>query len=360
MSNQPTDTEVIGLIPAYEPDRNLVQVARDLHLRGVRVFVVDDGSTDAYADIFRQTAQYADITSYPVNKGKGNALKTGMEKIAEYVKTVTHPCTVVTLDADGQHIATDVMNTAMDAAAHPGTLVLGERTFGKDTPARSRFGNAMTVLAYRLASGVRLRDTQTGLRAFSADLLPVMIGIEGNRYEYEMNVLLACPKYKIPIRSVSISTIYIDGNSGSHFHPFRDSYLIYRHFITFIAVSISSFLLDYGLYLFFVRFCAVNIGMSTLIARIISSGFNFCMNRHVVFRNRDNILKKAAEYFLLAACILGCNILCMHLLIDIWGWNKFWAKLPVEILLFFTNFTIQKMIIFRKKRKNKGKPGDRQ
>ena len=70
MSNQPTDTEVIGLIPAYEPDRNLVQVARDLHLRGVRVFVVDDGSTDAYADIFRQTAQYADITSYPVNKGK--------------------------------------------------------------------------------------------------------------------------------------------------------------------------------------------------------------------------------------------------------------------------------------------------
>ena len=224
----------------------------------------------------------------------------------------------------------------------------------------SRFGNAMTVLAYRLASGVRLRDTQTGLRAFSADLLPVMIGIEGNRYEYEMNVLLACPKYKIPIRSVSISTIYIDGNSGSHFHPFRDSYLIYRHFITFIAVSISSFLLDYGLYLFFVRFCAVNIGMSTLIARIISSVFNFCMNRHVVFRNRDNILKKAAEYFLLAACSLGCNILCMHLLIDIWGWNKFWAKLPVEILLFFTNFTIQKMIIFRKKRKNKGKPGDRQ
>ena len=102
----------------------------------MRVFVVDDGSTDAYADIFRQTAQYADITSYPVNKGKGNALKTGMEKIAEYVKTVTHPCTVVTLDADGQHIATDVMNTAMDAAAHPGTLVLGEppHAVGSATP----------------------------------------------------------------------------------------------------------------------------------------------------------------------------------------------------------------------------------
>ncbi len=349
---QHTDrSEIIGLIPAYEPDQNLIAVAKALFEKQVRLFVVDDGSGDAYRDIFSQTAAYAQIISYPKNKGKGGALKTGMEEILAYARTVDHPCTVVTLDADGQHAPQDVMRVADDAATHPGTLVLGERTFGKDTPLRSRFGNTMTALAYRLASGIRLHDTQTGLRAFSADLLPTMLEIEGSRYEYEMNVLLACPKHKIPLRSVAIQTIYIDENSGSHFHPFRDSFRIYRHFITFISVSLASFLLDYALYATCFHFFALSVTLSTLLARVISSVFNFLMNRHIVFHNHDNVWKKALEYFLLAACILACNMFCIHLLVDVLGWSKFWAKLPVEILLFLVNFSVQKMLIFRKKKK---------
>ena len=77
-----------------------------------------------------------------------------------------------------------------------------------------------------------MSDTQTGLRAFSTRLLDFMLDIEGERYEYEMNV--------------PIETIYHDkGNSCSHFRKVRDSVRIYRQLLKFSFVSFSSFLLDY-------------------------------------------------------------------------------------------------------------------
>ena len=73
-------------------------------------------------------------------------------------------------------------------------LVLGTRDFGKDNvPFKSRAGNRITSVCFRLACGVKLPDTQTGLRAFSAELLPEMLDIEGERYEYEMRMLATPP-----------------------------------------------------------------------------------------------------------------------------------------------------------------------
>ena len=96
-------------------------------------------------------------------------------------------------------------------------------------------------------TGVAVSDTQTGLRAFSAELLDFMSRISGSRYEYEMNMLASCAKKGIPIREVPIRTIYHDKeNSCSHFRRIRDSVRIYRELFKFFLSSFSSFLLDSG------------------------------------------------------------------------------------------------------------------
>ena len=77
---------------------------------------------------------------------------------------------------------------------NPSHLVLGARAFVGKVPARSRFGNKVTAGLFHLITGQKVTDTQTGLRAFTTNLIPFMLKIEGQRYEYEMNVLLAASK----------------------------------------------------------------------------------------------------------------------------------------------------------------------
>ena len=80
---------------------------------------------------------------------------------------------------------------------------------------------------FRWVAGVRLADTQSGLRCFSRAVAPRLLALAGERYEFEMNVLAACPKMSVPLREVEIETVYFEGNPSSHFNPVVDSVKIY-------------------------------------------------------------------------------------------------------------------------------------
>ena len=152
------------------------------------------------------------------------------------------------MDADGQHLPDDMEKLLMKATAEPMALIVGSRTIDRNVPWKSRMGNLITRRIFRMKTGVEVSDTQTGLRSFSTRLLDFMLDIEGERYEYEMNVLVTCAKANIPIIEVPIETIYHDkGNSCSHFRKVRDSVRIYRQLLKFSFVSFSSFLLG-GIY----------------------------------------------------------------------------------------------------------------
>ena len=222
----------IALIPAYEPGETLASVAAQLVKSGFSVVIVDDGSGPDYADCFMEASLFASVVSYMPNQGKGHALKDGFRYIAA---NAVQGSVVVTVDSDGQHTAEDADAVAARAAEEPRALTLGVRAFGAGTPARSAFGNAVTRAVYRIATGVSVSDTQTGLRAFGVEMLPFFFGIKGERYEYEMNMLVACPALGIPVREVPISTIYVDGNKGSHFRTVRDSTLIYGNMFSAAA-----------------------------------------------------------------------------------------------------------------------------
>lgn len=339
----------IAVIPAYQPDQVLVDVTGAMVSRGFSVVIVDDGSDPACNAFFQEAGQQAVVLHHEKNRGKGAALRTALQYIAD---NFSGEYTVVTVDADGQHKADDAVRVTEEADAHPSALVLGRRDFTQKVPFKSAAGNTSVRILFMLSTGKRLYDTQTGLRAFTGDLIPEMLAIPGNRYEYEMNVLLDFAGRKKPILEVGIETIYVDGNAKTHFRPFLDSVRICRDILKFSASSLIGFLTDIlflHLFLFLFKDIPFCLELSNVSARVISASVNFTLNRVLVFHSKKPLIPTLLEYALLAVTILILNTLLLKLLAEVLGIQVTLAKIITEITMFSLSFLVQKLFIFRRK-----------
>lgn len=244
--------EYIVIIPTLNPEPCLEKLVDRLWKLENQVLIVDDGSGKEYRERFQKLEKKCIVLHHKENKGKGEAIKTALQ----YIRSELWEYGAIgVMDADGQHLPEDMEKLLMRAGTNPRTLVLGTRIFDQSVPWKSRMGNQITRKIFQMTTGAGISDTQTGLRAFSSELLDFLLEIPGERYEYEMNVLIYCVKKKIPIIEVPITTIYHDkGNSCSHFRKVRGSIRIYRKLFKFSLSSFSSFLLDYLLFLIFTAF----------------------------------------------------------------------------------------------------------
>lgn len=222
--------DTIVLIPAYQPDEKLITTLKALAERSFGLLVVDDGSGSNYDRVFIEAGKYARVVRYINNRGKGAALKTGIRCIRKCFPNCRY---LITADADGQHAPSDIARLSEKLTEGNDRFVIGSRQFVGDVPLRSRFGNSLTKQVYALTSGVRVQDTQTGLRGFDVSLFDWLTKIPGNRYEYEMNVLMTAARDKIEIGEMTIETIYENDNSSSHFDPIKDSIKIYKEIFKF-------------------------------------------------------------------------------------------------------------------------------
>ena len=217
------------IVPSLDPDEKLNQVVDGLLAEGFRdIVLVNDGSHDDRLEPFRQAAEHPEVTvlTHEVNKGKGRAMKTAFAWCLEHRPDIDG---VITVDGDNQHRPGDVRRCAEAMLEDPGKVWLGVWDFSLEhVPLRSRFGNTVTRTVVKLACGSRITDTQTGLRAIARKHLPLMCRIEGERYEYETQMLLDLHDEKVGIGEVIIDTVYIDENQTSHFNAFRDSWKIYK------------------------------------------------------------------------------------------------------------------------------------
>ena len=336
-------SKYIALIPAYQPTELLAGLVQQL-APAFSIVLVDDGSGKAYERVFERCKPYAEVLRHSENRGKGRALKTGLSHIREKY-SLDH--IVVTVDADGQHCVDDAVAVCRAAEQSPSALILGSRSFQEGVPLRSRFGNAVTRLVYRLSTGVAIYDTQTGLRAFSAVLIPTLLSIPGERYEYEMNVLLYCARNKVQMQEQKIETLYFDNNAGSHFSTLRDSARIYREILKFSASSFVGFLVDYGVYTLLLL--SGNLALANVGARIVSASVNFTLNYKFVFQNKGGVVKAAVRYFLLAALILFGNTVVLELLVNLCGIHQMLAKVLTEVLFFLFSWFMQKFVVFGKR-----------
>lgn len=339
----------VVIIPAYKPDKTLVQITDQLWTYGCQIIIVDDGSGEQYKQIFDQIGDICIVLRHAENRGKGAAIKTALNYIK---KEVWGNELIGIMDCDGQHLPEDMMKLFQSAWKHTEALVLGVRAVGREMPLRSRFGNQITRAVYRIVSGVKVSDTQTGLRAFGVKLIDKLLLVKGERYEYEMNMLMLCARERIPIEEVQISTIYRDkNNSNSHFRKFGDSIRIYKEIFKFTLSSFSSFVLDYflfSLYMFFMPHTAAALLLANIAARTVSAFYNYRMNCRFVFHAEQRI-REAAGYFALAGFILLMNNLILELFVQVLHMSVYPAKMLTECLLFVLSWLIQKKAIFRKK-----------
>ena len=338
------------VIPAYKPDLTLIHLLQRVKAKSsLHVVVVNDGSPASYNSIFQEAQKCATILYYPSNQGKGQALKNAFT----YIDTLGQYGTVVTADADGQHNVWDIFRVSKKAQENPNHLILGVRSFSGKVPLRSAFGNKVTRFLFQRQTGVSVTDTQTGLRGFTTNMIPFMLKVEGQRYEYEMNMLLEASK-EYPILEVPIETVYINDNQGSHFRPIRDGLMIYKNIFKFALTSLSSFVVDYNVYALALLFLtavptSLRILLANGIARVTSSVFNYSTNKKLVFKNDDSILKTGTGYFSLAVVLFILDTLLIRLFYAVFGLNLLLAKIIVGLLLFTISWMVQKRFIFKER-----------
>lgn len=351
---------IVILIPAYNPTKDLIKFTNELIKKDFKIIVINDG-TKHNNDIFNKLNKNVTLLVHDTNKGKGQALKTGFKYVIDNIPECKG---VVTADADGQHLPKDILNIAKELNNISDKLILGSRKQDKNMLLKSRIGNSITRMVFKCVTKTSVHDTQTGLRGIPYNYLNDFTNIDGDRYEYEINMLLYCSKNKISIKEIPISTIYIDGNSASSFNVIKDSIKIYKcllkdsNFLNIILFGISailSFIIDFSLLLLLQNITSnlysesIALLVSVIGARIVSSLFNFTFNRNVVFKNKDKLLKALVQYYMLVIFVIIANYLLLNILTVKLHCNIVISKILVEVILFICNYIIQKIFIFKKK-----------
>ena len=349
------------VIPAYEPDERLLELLEELVGQGMGpIVLVDDGSGEAYAEVFahasaiisRQGKEGSVLLSHEVNRGKGAALKTAFRHVLD---TMPDALGVVTADSDGQHTPSCIARVSGALRANDSALVLGVREFGGDeVPWKSRVGNSITAWVFARITGTHVSDTQTGLRGIPRGLMRECLDLEGDRFEFEMQ-MLAHVMGKMAVVEVPIATVYDSReNHQTHFNALRDSYRIYRIIlrepVLFALCSLGSSAVDLVV---FWALCNLTRGLvgyvalSTAVARVLSATLNYLLNARVVFRSKKGVAQTAPRYAVLAfarmALSAGLVTLGTALLPR---FAEVGIKVVVDTLLFFVSFVLQKRFVF--------------
>lgn len=332
------------LIPAYEPGEKMLDLIQRLQKETQdEIVIVDDGSGDAFQDRFKAAEQIGCIVlHHNCNLGKGAALKTGIR----YIEAQGEQDGVVCADCDGQHTVDDIMKVVEETKARGTHIVLGAREFAGKVPWRSRWGNTLTRIIFSFATGYKISDTQTGLRGYPAKMFGWLCQIAGNRFEYELNILLDAQRAGCPICEIPITTIYENNNKSTHFRPVVDSMRVYLPIIKFSGSSILSAAIDFVL-LLLLQGMTNNLLVSVVGARACSSIFNFICNQYLVFKGDAN--KKVhsfLRYYALVITLLGCNYLFMTTFVNILSVPLVAAKLITETVLFSSSYWIQRKFVF--------------
>ena len=357
------------LIPSLSPDEKLPAYVKDLiEAQYGLILVVDDGSAPEYQPIFERISGWpgCQVLHHEVNRGKGAALRTGYAYILEHTDFEG----VITADSDGQHTVDDTAKLAEQLTGDKAELLLGSRDFSRHStqvPPKSKVGNRITSVVFALLYGHYLPDTQTGLRGMNRPMLEDCLKITGDRFEYEMNQLIWCSRYNIPMIVVPIETVYHDENQGTHFHPIRDSWRIYKlilgNFFKFMSASLICFLVDFILFTLLKRIpwlarlemdtpwlralsrSTEAILLATMIARVVSASLNFILNEKMVF-NIKQCKGAVWRYIMLCVAVMLISGIVVSALHAITGINSSAIKIVVDLILFVLNYRIQRSWVF--------------
>ena len=358
------------VLPSLDPDAKFEKVVRELVEAGfANIVIVDDGSSEENQKWFTEASHYPQCTvlHHGVNKGKGRALKTAFAYILEQFPQIDG---AVTIDGDGQHLTNDIIACGDALLDNKDKVIMGCRDFdAPGVPPRSVAGNKTTSRMFRLLFGIRISDTQTGLRAIPAAVLPQFCEMEGERFEYETNMLLQMKRLGIGFIEQPIETVYDPEDYSSHYNAVKDSWKIFKVMlryifsnssaIRYVISAVSSWGLDNLLYYLF--FTALGTTAAQVTARILSSVFNFNMNRSFVFKSKDRYWKDMLEYYCVCVPQTVVSVVLLGMLVNRMSISApgiaTCVKVAVDLLLFVISYFIQKKWVFKESKTKTGASG---
>lgn len=336
------------LIPAYNPEEKIVPLIKEIPEASFdQILIINDGSSIEHTDIFNQLSKIknVNILVHEKNKGKGAALKTGFLYILKNIKNCMG---VITADADGQHSKKDILAIAKFLKPEQRQLAIGSRTFDSKVPLRSHLGNKMTRMIMKLFFKMELKDTQSGLRAIPVALMPELLSIPFNRYEFEIEMLLVARKNGYTFKEIEIDTIYENNNVASSFNPVVDSAKIYFVLFRYIIASLITAAVDYAV--FFISYSFLpKIFLCTYFARLIALFVNFVILKKYVFHSKEKNTIIGVKYLLLVVISGFISSLAIEYFHHSLNLNIILSKISAELLLYFGIFIAQKEFVFRRK-----------
>lgn len=341
----------IAVIPAYEPPNSFIEYARRLSQEVDRLIVVNDGSDTRFDLIFDEIGTFSNTTvlSYKENRGKGYALKQAFSYCGEHFSGED---IIVTADCDGQHSLSDVSSVCNAAAENPEAYVLGARDFSHpNVPPRSKAGNTNMLRLFRLLYALEITDSQTGLRACAVKTAQALLKVSGNRFEYETGTLIYAKRNHIPIREVSIQTIYPERKEDhvSHFKTFHDSCRVVGIMLRYLLGSMISGVLatvtDLSVFslLIYVVFPETAPGytlIATILGRIASSVVNFWFNCKYVFHGKMN-KHSLGRFYIVWVGQLICSYGNIYLFGHVLGGHLTLMKLIGDCVLALLTYRLQ-------------------
>ena len=351
-----------ALIPALDPDDTLVSLIKQLDAAGFeKIIVVNDGSGHESGKIFKQIKNIKKcvLLSHEENKGKGSALKTGLNYFAE---NCTDMLGVVTFDCDGQHSVRDAVTVAQLMSENRKALILGARDMeAKNVPKKCRNVNRVTKKLMESLYRKELIDTMSGLRGIPRKLVPLFAGLGGSRYDYETNMLIECFAKDIDIIQTPVDTVF-DSASDSHYRAVRDTVRIYwpmcNRLVKFWISAFACYCIEFLIYVLLIKvpFSDMETGSVILAAQACSKVFscagNFMINKHTVFKKSGSSIECLVKYILVMILLVVASSTLISMAMEVFELKTdqtIFVKLIVDFFLMIVNFIIQRRWVFSDK-----------
>ncbi len=211
------ERKVCVLVPTYNNSVTLPDLLKAIMRFTRGIVVVNDGSTDDTKVLLASFPEIS-IVDYSPNHGKGYALRRGFDRAVELGYEYA-----ITIDSDGQHFPSDLPVFLESITREAGALLVGARNMGVDhVPAKSNFGNRFSNFWFRVETGIKLPDTQSGYRLYPVTKLAGMHFFT-RKYEFEIEVIVRAAWKGIPVKPVPVGVYYPPASERvTHFRPFRD------------------------------------------------------------------------------------------------------------------------------------------
>ena len=307
------------LIPTYNNSTTIAKVIEDVKEYADEIIVVNDGSTDNTSEILSTTKDIR-VIEYTRNQGKGYALKLGLSKAHEWGFRYA-----ITIDSDGQHYADDIPVFIKRIEEAPDSLLIGARNLTADNmPSKNTFANKFSNFWYKVETGQKLTDTQSGFRLYPLDKLQ-NVRLITRRYEFEVEIIVRAAWRGVNVENVPIKVYYPpEEERVSHFRPLRD----------FTRISILNTVLVLYALLFYYPW--------NFLRHLKPANVKKFIDEQIIHSKDSNIRMAAA---------MGWGIFCG--IIPIWGYQMIFAgvaahfmKLNKIVALVFSNISIPPMIPF--------------